>query len=127
MRGPDVIQDQIEKIRECNDAISVITHLLTEFRLDSDCGNEIPERINNGYIKGGLLNALKIAVYASDEAAELIDQTYNRKYAMPNEADCLKEAANNQAIQGHHSADMPSNVAYLVNTEIQPIAAGGEE
>lgn len=125
MRGSDVIQDQIEKIRECNDAISVITHLLTEFRLDSDCGNEIPERINNGYIKGGLLNALKIAVHASDEAAELIDKTYNRKYAMPNEADCLKEAANNQAGRWHHNTDMTGHVAYLVNTDSQLVAAGG--
>lgn len=73
MSRPNLVQDQIEIIQDCNNAITVIAKLLIEFGVDSDAGNEIPKFIKSNYVKGGLLAAIKIAAVASEEAIEWID------------------------------------------------------
>ncbi|MBF6649513.1 hypothetical protein [Methylobacter sp. BlB1] len=70
----DFSKQQIEKIRDCNNAISAIAHLLLEFQVDSECGDEISKSIKNGYVIGGLLDALKVASETSDLAAEWLEE-----------------------------------------------------
>lgn len=72
-------KQQIEKIRACNNAITAIAHLLLEFQVDSECGDEIPKSIKNGYVIGGLLDALKIASETSDLAAEWLEEERIRR------------------------------------------------
>jgi hypothetical protein len=73
MSRADVVQNQIEAIKNCNHAITVISKLMIEFQIDSDCNNEIPEWIKGVYVTSGFLNAIKIAAQASEEAVEWLE------------------------------------------------------
>ncbi|WP_027159144.1 hypothetical protein [Methylobacter luteus] len=67
-------KQQIEKIQDCNNAISVISEILNEFQTDSECLDEIPESIKNGRVIGGLLDAIKIAAETSDASAQWLEE-----------------------------------------------------
>jgi hypothetical protein len=69
-----IIQDQIQKIRQCNSAIAVIADLLGKFQLDDECSNEIPKTIKNGFITGGLHDALQVIIRDSDAIAEFLEE-----------------------------------------------------
>jgi hypothetical protein len=62
----DAVREQIEKIKDCNNVILSCTDLLIKFDVDSDCSNEIPETVKNGFIQGGLLAAIQIVADASE-------------------------------------------------------------
>ncbi|MBF6648953.1 hypothetical protein [Methylobacter sp. BlB1] len=79
MINADFVQFKIEKINECNNAISTIARVLSELIKDDDCGNEITKDIKNNYIKGGLLDAIKVAADASDTAAGWIEREINKQ------------------------------------------------
>lgn len=87
MNKIDALQSKIEEINNCNNAIAVITDLLIEFAIDTDCLNEIPEKINNRYVQGGLLAAVQIAAHHSMEATEWLQrEAKNIAYAKQTEA-----------------------------------------
>jgi hypothetical protein len=73
MSRQDVVQDKIEVIKNCNHAITIISKLMIEFQIDSDCNKEIPEWMKGVYITSGFLNAIKIAAQASEEAVEWLE------------------------------------------------------
>ena len=73
----DGIGKSIETIKACSNSITAITRLLTEFQVDSECGDEIPESVKNGTIKGGLLDGLKILSSVLDESVEYLEDRYN--------------------------------------------------
>jgi hypothetical protein len=74
LRGGDVrhIREHIKTIRACNNIVTAVSKLLTEFQVDDECGNEIPSELKTGFIKGGLYDALKMAAYNSEVSAEYL-------------------------------------------------------
>jgi hypothetical protein len=73
MSASNVVQDQIEKIQNCNTAIVVISELLYEFQIDTDCNNEIPSHVKSERVKSGLLLAIQTAARSSQEALEWLE------------------------------------------------------
>jgi hypothetical protein len=78
MIDTDFIKYQIEKINECNNAISTVAIVLSELIKDDDCDNKITKDIKNNYIKAGLLDAIKVAADASDTAIGWIDRKIDK-------------------------------------------------
>ncbi|WP_347987270.1 hypothetical protein [Methylomonas sp. AM2-LC] len=56
----------LEKIEQSQRAIASCAKLLYMFQLDDECGGEIPENVKTGYVKGGLLEAIQLAVNEID-------------------------------------------------------------
>lgn len=79
MINTDFVQFQIKKINECNNAISTVTRVLSELIKDDDCNNEITKDIKNNYIKGGLLDAIKVAADASATAIGWIEREIDKQ------------------------------------------------
>lgn len=77
VKSYDGIGKSIETIKACSNSITAITRLLTEFQIDSECGNEIPKSVTNGTIKGGLLDGLKILSIVLDESIEGLEDHFN--------------------------------------------------
>jgi hypothetical protein len=67
------MQKKIETIKNCNHAITAIAKLIIEFQIDSDCNDEISRNIKNNYIQSGLMEAIKIAADASEEAVQWME------------------------------------------------------
>jgi hypothetical protein len=79
MINTDFVQLQIEKINECNRAISTIAKVLSELIRDDDCDNKITKDIKNNHIKSGLLDAIKVAADASDAAIVWIEMEIDKQ------------------------------------------------
>jgi hypothetical protein len=79
MSGQNRVQDLIETIHGCNNAITIISELLYEFQVDSDSNNEIPSYIKSERIKGGLLLAIQTAARSSQEALEWLQTECERR------------------------------------------------
>jgi hypothetical protein len=72
MSSQNRVQDLIENIHGCNNAINIISELLYEFHVDSDT-NKIPSYIKSERIKGGLLLAIQTAARSSQEALNWLE------------------------------------------------------
>jgi hypothetical protein len=75
----DFVQFQIEKINECNNAITTVARVLSELIKDDDLDNKITKDIKNNYIKAGLLDAINVAADASDTAAGWIEREIDKQ------------------------------------------------
>jgi hypothetical protein len=73
MSRQNAVQNYIETIQSCNSAITVISELLYDFQIDTECNNEIPDYVKSVRVKSGLLLAIKIAAQASEEAVEWLE------------------------------------------------------
>lgn len=67
-------EHHVDSIRNGNNAIGGLTKLLNDFSVDDAGGNEIPEAVKNGYIKGCLVSAIQIITESNDYHIEELDR-----------------------------------------------------
>jgi hypothetical protein len=72
-------EHHLDSIRNGNSAIGGLTKLLNDFSVDDAGGNEIPETIKGGYIKGCLVTAIQIITESNDYHIEELDRLLEPK------------------------------------------------
>jgi hypothetical protein len=72
-------EHHLDSIRNGNSAIGGLTKLLNDFSIDDAGGNEIPETIKSGYIKGCLVAAIQIIAESTDYHIDELDSLLDPK------------------------------------------------